>query len=363
MKKYIILLLLLFAVISVKLCSAQGDNIFDKRKTNIESLEIFKGSIVDSTSKVLKELVKIQNEVIASDKQIIEVYLDSLKTKTDSLKRIANNLTNDKLALETKAKANNVIIFYGAIGAGVIFILFILFLILFIIASGKKNKFKKQINDAEKIKQANQKEIEVSKKEVDAFKINAQKEIALIKENIDKEVRNLQAKIDSQNSEKANLEKRLNDKIIESNNFQLQINSLKQDFDKQLSEIKASSGNNSQDKQFYEKEINDKNLLIDNISKEKISLEDELFNYKKLYNIELTERKITEEKLTIKETEYKSNSSPTYSKEIEDLTLKNERLVEEIKRLDNKLEKEIKTKDMIEDELRKFIEELRNPRL
>ncbi|NTW32773.1 MAG: hypothetical protein HGB12_09135 [Bacteroidetes bacterium] len=311
MKKNIVLLLFLFAVISVNLCSAQIEDIFDKRKTNVESLNIYKGSIIDSTSDVLKELIKLQNDVIRADEPLIEIYLDSLKTQTDSLKIINENLANDKIALETKAKDNKLILFYGAIGAGVIFILFILFLILFFVATGKKNKFKKQINDNEKIIQANKKDIELSRKDAETLK----KEIISVKENNDKEVKNLRAKIDSQDTEKANFEKRL-----------------------------------------FEK-----NSLIDNISKEKFSLSNDLTNYKNLYNLELNERKIAEEKLAGKELECNENNSQINSKEVEDLTSENTRLTEEIKKLDSKLEKEVKTKNMIEDELRKFIEELRNP--
>ena len=364
MKKITTLLILIFLAITLKTINAQDENIFDKRKTCVESLEIYKGSIVDSTKEVLKQLVKIQDEVITSDKAIIEVYLDSLETKADSLNRTANNLTNDKLALETKVKTTNEMIFYGMIGAGVIFVLFLLFLILFIVANGKKNKSKKQFNDIENIKEANQKEIDLSKKEVQTLKANTQKEIASYKENLAKEVKNLQAKIDSQIAEKANLEKRLNDKAAEGNNVQLQIVSMKQDFKKRLSEAKASSGDFSEDKKNYENEINDKNLLIEKFSSENNLLNDELSNYKRLYDTELNERKIAEEKLANKEVEYKSNiSSTSNSQDSEDLILESSNLKEEINRLNIKLEKEINTKNMIEDELRKFIEELRNPRL
>ena len=212
MKKIFVSVLPVLFAVSVNMSAARGDTIFNKRKSAVENLEAFKSSIVDSTKDVLKELVKMQDEVIAADKPVIEVYLDSLKTKADSLYRTANNLANDKNSLGKDVKTKADYILYGLIVCGVLFVLFVIFFVLFLVTSAKKNKFRKQLGDIDKMREANRKEIELARKEVELLKANAQKEIAIAKENVDKEVKNLKAKIDSQNAEKANLEKRIDDK-------------------------------------------------------------------------------------------------------------------------------------------------------
>lgn len=422
MKKILTLVSIAALLSGSLMVSAQSDNLMTQRKSALENLEVYKSTITDTTLDVMKELSKVQDLVIAADKPIIEIYLDSVKTKADSLKRTAGNLANDKDVLEKEAKAKNDLFLYGIIGAGVIFLLFVVFLILFFITSGKKNKLKKQVEGIEKIKQDNQKEIERAKKEVETLKINAQKdaetlklnaqkEIAVAKENVDKEVKNLQAMINSQNAEKAALERRISEKINECTELTTQISMLKTDSEKKLKEA-STSVDFTREKLVLEKEIFDKGLIIDNLTKEKETIKQDLADYKDLYEKQTNERKALEEKIVeiekeirgispvdpsevnwlIKEKENLSKEIESYKETCEKLTsekkiveerlaakedeLRNipipdanetsemkkeiEKYKEDMLRLNEKLDREVKTKNMIEDELRRFIDELRN---
>jgi hypothetical protein len=348
MKRVLAFMLLALFTIAANRSAAQSDTIFDKRKSAIENLDVFEGSIVDSTMNVMKELAKIQNDVIAADKPIIEVYLDSFKLKADSLRIIANNLAIDKSVLEKDIKYKNELILYGIIVSGSLFVFFIIFLILFLVTSAKKNKFKKQITNIDNMPQ------------------NNQKEIAAAKENIEKEIKNLQAKIDSQNAEKANLEKRINDKTLECSQLQVQINTLKQNYEKNSNITNASNTDFARDKLMLEKEIldcrqacSDKVLQIENLTKEKNDLIHDLSEYKDLYEKEARERKTLEEKFAEKGNEIR-NIIPIDPAELEENKKENERLKDEISRQNERLEKEIQTKNLIEDELRRLIEEIKN---
>lgn len=414
MKKFLAYVSIAALLLGSIVVSAQNEDPMTKRKSAIENLEVYKSTITDTTLDVMKELTKAQEEIIAADKPIIEVYLDSMKTKADSLKRTANNLANDKDTLEKDAKEKADLFLYGIIGAGVIFLLFVTFLILFFIASGKKNKLKKQVAGIEKIKQDNQKEIELAKKEVENMKLNAQKEIAAAKENVDKEVKSLQSIINSLNSDKAALEKRITSKIDECTQLNTQINMIKIDFERQFKEARESGSDFTREKLVLEKEIFDKGILVDNLTKEKDTLKQDLSDYKDLYEKQSGERKILEEKLVDiekelrgispvdpsevdwlkKEKENLSQEVANYKeacnklagekKNVEDrLAEKEEELrnipqpdagevdwlkkeienyKEDILRLNEKLDKEVSTKNMIEEELRRFIDELRNIR-
>ncbi|MFH0865640.1 MAG: hypothetical protein V1904_05570 [Bacteroidota bacterium] len=415
MKKTTALLIVFFT--SVFIVTAQQNQLIEERTSASENLEVFKGTIGDSSLGVMKELVRKQDDLIEADRAIIDGYLYSLKNNADSLKRMNTNLIIDKEMLDKELMINKDLLFYGMIGGGVIFILFILFLILFFIASGKKKKFKKLVDDVEKMKQANQKEIELAKKDVETMKTVARKEIMQAKEELNKDARNMQAKIDSLSAEKSSLEKKAGDKAFEFSQMQLRLNTIKDDYEKKLAEANAGNANFTREKLLLEKQIFDKGLEIDNIIKERDDAKQEHSDLKVLYDKETTERKAFEEKLTEIENEMRNivpantgeidtlkneneklrndinnlseyrnlyekelfdrkqledrlaekenelrNMTTVNTNEVDDLKRNNEGLLEDIEELNKRIDREVQGRNMIEDELRKFIDELKNLR-
>lgn len=412
MKRITAILIVLFTCTFI--VSAQQNQIMEARNAASENLEIFKGTIGDSSLGVIKELVRKQNDLIEADRLIIEGYLDSIKTKADTLKRINTNLTIDKEMLDKELKINKDLLFYSIIGGGAFLILFIVFLILFFITSGKKKKYKKLVEGVEKMKQANQKEIELAKKEVATMKSVAQKEIMQAKEEINKEARNMQAKIDSLSAEKSSLEKKTTDKSFELSQLQLRLNTIKDENDKKLSDASADY---TREKLLLEKQIFGKGIEIDNLKKERDTAVQQLTELKVIYEKETAERKVFEEKLTEVENEmrniapvntiesdalkneneklrneinslneYKNlyekescdrkqledrladkenelkNITPANTNEMDELKQYNERLRKDIEELNERIDKEVAGRNLIEEELRKFIDELKNMR-
>jgi chromosome segregation ATPase len=352
-------IMILLTVISCTAFSNQNNSILIKRRQAIENLNVYKTTITDSTSESLKGLVKAQEELISADKPIIDGYLDSLQTKADSLKRAAGNVKNDKEALEKEAKVNQKLFLYGIIGGGVLLVGFILFLILFLMANSKKSKLQAQISGIDKIKKDNQYAIDKAKKELEVMKANAQKEIATAKENVAKEVKNLQAKIDSQSAEKANLEKRINEKVTECSQLQLQITTIKNDCEKKLKEASSNVPDFSKEKLLLEKEVFDKTQLLDNITKERDAAKKELSDYKELAEKESRERKSLEEKLADTENELK-NIPVSVATDIDAVTKENERLREKIISLDERINEEMRDKRLLEEKLLEKDKELKN---
>jgi len=352
-------ILMLFISITFSSFSSQNNTILIKRRQAIENLNVYKTTITDSTSEALKGLVKQQEELIAADKPIIEVYLDSLQNRADSLKTAAGNAKNDKETLEKEAKANKKLFLYGIIGGGVLLIGLILFLILFLLSNSKKSKLQAQISGIDKIKKDNQNAIDKAKKELEVMKANAQKEIASAKENVSKDVKNLQAKVDSQNAEKALLEKRLNEKVNECTQLQMQITTVKNDYEKKLKEAGLNVHDFSKEKLILEKEIFDKTQLLDNITKERDAAKKELSDYKELAEKESRERKSLEEKLADTEKEMK-NIPVSVATDIDAVTKENERLRDKILSLDERINEEMREKRLLEEKLLEKEKELKN---
>jgi myosin heavy subunit len=355
MKKIIAFSLIVSLSAGIMRLSAQHDTTFSARKQALENLEVYRTTITDSTKDVLKDLLGMQNEIIAADKPIIEVYLDSLKDKADSLTRIANNLTNDKAELDKTVKAKDKLIFYGMIGAGAIVLLLILFLILFFITSSKKNKYKKQISDVEKMKQDILNKKEQLLKDAETIKVKAQKDITDARENVSHEIKNLNAKIDTLNTEKSNLEKRISDKINEYTQLQVQSSSAKDDLNKRINSLNLDNIDLRNKLLSQEKEISERLKQIDEILREKDNLRKDFSDYKDMYENEVREKQAMEEKM--KEMGDAPSIDPQY---VETLKAETEKFKEDIRILNERVEKEVKTKEMIEDELRRFIEELKN---
>jgi hypothetical protein len=415
MKKITAFLIVLFTGIFI--VAAQQNPLIERRTSASENLEVYKGTIGDSSLNVMKELSRKQNDLIEADRAIIEGYLDSVQTKADSLKRANTNLVIDKELLDKELNINKDLLFYCLIGGGVMFVLFVLFLVLFLIASGKKKKLKKLVDGVEKMKQANQKEIELAKKEVETMKAVAHKEIMQAKEELNKEARNMQAKIDSLTAEKLSLEKKTTDKSFEFSQLQLRLTTIKDDYEKKLADANEGSIDYTREKLVLEKQIFDKGLEIDNIKKERdaakqdladmktqyeketaerkafeeklTEVENEIKNivpvnneelnnirseneklhdeinslneFKSLYEKEASERKLLEDRLSEKENEIK-NIVPADTAELDGLKRDNERLHEAVEELNKRIDREVQGRNMIEDELRKFIDELKNLR-
>ena len=379
MKKILIITLLCICSAVVFSATEHNDATFQKRKQALENLEVFKSTITDTTKSVLKELVIDQNEIIAADNPIIEIYLDSLKSKADSLKRSASNLVNDKKTLDSENKSKSQLMFYGIVGAGVIFLGFILFFILFLISSKKVKNIKEQIEEVNKSKQAKQKEIDNAKKELETVITNSQQEITTVKEKANTELKNLQVKIDSLGSEKSMLEKKVNDKTIEVSQMQNRINdktsellqlqnllnTTKNSYESKLADANANNESFRITKLSLENEISDKNQLIEKLqkenNKEKVIIEENPIDYRELYEKESRERKSIEGKLLDIENNNIKNP-PIEISEYETIKRDNIRLKEDLEKLNEKIELVITTKNMIEEELRHFIDELRNIR-
>ncbi|HNW98408.1 MAG TPA: hypothetical protein PKK00_08365 [Bacteroidales bacterium] len=348
---YFILLLL-----SVNIATAQQNTLMEKRAAALENLDIFRGTISDSTKDVLKELVSKQNELIEADKIVVEQYLDSVKLKSDSLSRLNINLASENEMLKKEGATQKSQMLYVIIGGGILLLSCIVFIILYIIASKQKGKYRKAKDGLEKIKQDNLKEIELAKKEVGIMKASAQKEISAAKDEIQNEVKNLKAKIDSLSAEKSSLEKKAIDKSFESSQLQLQIKTIKEDYERSLSDLKSANADLMQKKQIIEGQISDKENKIKVLEKDYETLRLDLSDFKNLCERESYERKQLEKKLHEKENEiYNIDIHKT-----DELKNENDKLHEEIKQLNQRIEKEITSKKMIEEELIKFIEELKS---
>lgn len=404
--KRILVLLSVGLVLNTYAVNTQENELMLKRKSAIEALDAYKGSMVDSTEASLKELVIAQSALIDADKNVVDIYLDSLKSKTDTLSRSVNNLTIDKETAEKKVKTYEENKLYVMIGGGALFLLFIVFLILFFLASGKKNKYKKQVKGIDKMKEDNKKEIEIAKKQVEVLKANAQKEINEAKEKVASESKNLQIKIDTLNTEKTSLEKKLSDKSLECSQLVIQNENTRNEYERKLKDASSQSGDFTNQKLALEKEIFDKNQLIETLNREKNEAKRDFDDYKTLYEKEVNERKSLESRLNESESR---NNTPSENQEGDYLRNENNRLKEEIERIANertnfenqlresdeklkalasnegnneaeylkteisrlkediehlneRIDKEKKGKNLIEDELRRLIEELRNIR-
>ena len=240
MKKIIGLALLAVFTMAMVKTFAQADTIFAHRKSAVKNLEVFRSTITDSTLDMMKGLLQMQQSVLTADKLIIEGYLDSLKTKADSLEQKVKSFAgeNEKLSIDINSKHD--LFLYGAIGGGVIFLLFVLFLILYFIASSGKKKLKKQVDNIEKIKQENLAEIEVAKNEIAKAKANAEQEIAVARKQIDNELKKVLTKIDWQTSENARLEKRIAEKTDENTALQVDITMLQGNLEKKQEKLMKS---------------------------------------------------------------------------------------------------------------------------
>lgn len=362
MKKITAILIILISLSCIT--SAQQNQLMDARNSASENLEVFKNTIGDTTLDVLKELTYRQNDLILADRAIIEGYLDSIKTKADTLKHLNTNLTIDKEMLEKENAVSKSLMFYGMIGGGVLFILFILFLVLFLITSGKKKKYRKQVEGVEKMKQANQKEIELAKKEVANMKAVAQKEIMQAKEELNKEAKNMQAKIDTLATEKTNLEKKASDKSFEFAQLQLRFDDMKKDYEKKLSDANNTASGYEREKLLLEKQIFAKGSETDDLRKERDTSRKELADLKSAYEKEKEERRVFEEKLTEVEKEMHTMASPSVNTgEADNLRNENERLRNEISSLNefkNLYEKELNEKKQLEEKLAEKENELKN---
>lgn len=291
-----------------------NDTLFESRNSAADNLEIFKGAFIDSTLANLKELVFKQQKLIDVDNVIIDQYLPAIKDSAIATAKKLSVLTAEKDASEKGLNEKNDWIFYGIIGGGILFLLFLLFAILYFITCAKKNKLKRQVAGIEKMRGDNLQEIELARKELEKQKETARKEIEAGKESIAKEIYELNNKIDTLSVEKTNLEKKFNDKHTECNQLE--------------KEVAAAYKGIDEYKELYEKQSNDRKQLEERISEV--------------------------EKATIAASEFAQEHS--YLKE------EKEKLQEEIKRLADRLEKETKTKNLIEDELRHFLDELRGSR-
>lgn len=309
---------------------AQPTQLLEERNSASVNLEVFKGTIGDSSINVMKELVQKQNELIEADRNIIEVYLDSVQTRADSLKRANINLTADKEMAEKALMINKDLLYYSVIGGGVVFILFILFMVLFFIATGKKKKLKKQITDIDKIKQAYQKEIENTKKEVESMKASAHKEIMNAKADLNKEAGEMLTKIDSLTAEKLSLEKKAGDKAFEFSQMQLRLNSIKEDYEKKLSAVKAESTDFVKEKLQLEKQIFENGIEVDKLKKERENALKDSSEQKDALDKALNEKNMLEAKMNENDNEYQSKLSKILE-ETDALKKDNDRLLNEVK--------------------------------
>ncbi len=343
MKKIIALALFMMFAFGTTKTIAQHDTIFTYRKTAVTNLEVFRTTITDSTLSKMKDLAGMQEKVLIADKQIIDVYLDSMKTKADSLKQKYNRLTLEKENISKSVKDKDTLLLYVEIGGGAAFLLFVVCLVLFFITLSGKNKFKKQVAGIDKIKEDNlkeiekarnetevmkanaAKEIEQAKKDMEVMKANAAKEIAAAKEQIRTSVEKLQSKIDSQTTSNTQLEKRITEKNDECTELQIEMSTLKGNLDKKEREIKIINDNISRDKLVLEKQIFDKELQIENLAKSKKALEEEFNNFKNSGGNNSGDQQLIEAKLAEKDNEFRQILS-VHLEEIEQLRKEKESL-------------------------------------
>lgn len=343
MKQFRLLFLISILLIG-KLSLAQdfSDTIIESRRSAVDYLEISRGAIVDTTLDNLKELVSRQQTVIDVDDIIIEQNLPDIIAKAEESKTKAETLAKEKEALDKELSAKNDLIFYGIIGAGSLFVLMLLFLILFIISSSKKKKLKKVVVNIDKMKEANFREIEASRNELECEREKAKGEIMTLKEKIDKEAVELRYKLTNVTTEKAEIATKLaiaEKKILDSQSvLQTAINQKNQ----------------------FDQHIQEKDLIIADLKKEIESRTKDSNEIKELFEKKNTDFKALEDKMLnlSKDSQDTGFLNSELAKAKEELN----RLTEEVSTLNTKLGKETQTKNLIEDELRRFLDELRGNR-
>ncbi len=141
--------------------------------------------------------------------------------------------------------------------------------------------------------------------------------------------------------------------------MQLQITTIKNDYEKKLKEASSNVPDFSKEKLLLEKEVFDKTQLVDNITKERDAAKKELSDYKELAEKESREKKSLEEKLADTENELK-NIPVSVATDIDAVTKENERLRDKIISLDERINEEMRDKRLLEEKLLEKDKELKN---
>lgn len=313
-----------------------NDTIFDSRRSALDNLEILKGAMVDSTLINMKELAIKQQILIDVDNIIMDQYLPALKDSVKTSAQKLNELTTNKTASEQELKTKNNWVFYGKIAGGVLFLLFLLFTTLFLVANTQKRKLKKQLIGIDKMREDNLKEIELARTELEKQKEAAKNEIEANKQIIAQEINSLKTKIESLTSEKSAIERKFNEKYTEFNQLSIELNNQKNEHEKQITVS-------------FEK--------ISYLENEIAVVRQSLNEYKELYEKQLNEQKQLEEQIS--EAEKATIVASQFMEEHTHLKEEKEYLQSEINRLNEQIEKESHTKNFIENELSRMLDNLR----
>jgi septal ring factor EnvC (AmiA/AmiB activator) len=200
-----------------------GQDRYQDLKTKIDSIRI------DSTT--FGEVYGAQlDEIVLDYKQIN----DALKIKIDSLNGAIQSLKETDLASKSKSS----FMFYALIGAGALLLVFLILFIVFMLKSSKKNKLLKQANlELGKLKA----EIEQLNKYIGSEKEQHQYSLELIeseKEKVISQLKKLTSEFETYKMQTSAKEEELNKKLEEINNSNIRLQQeyevLKKELDLQL---------------------------------------------------------------------------------------------------------------------------------
>jgi len=269
MRKYQIILTIIFTTLGSFVSGQHAiDSLLNERNKLYEEYQVLNDSVAGSANPNMQILNQKQNEVIATDNNIIQKLLYVINENLDQKEQI-RELVSEYNTQKEKLKEYEEIKLPAIIIAGALLILFLLFLILCTSKTIKLKKIRFKIENYESSYEENKSLLE-----------------NLTKENSELKARGLE------------LEKKI-EKLINENNTKIKL--LKTDLDNITNENKLLQKRQAELAGSYEKEKETRKLTEDEsmtLKEKNFMLEQQLSEHKKILEKETQTRKHIEEELS-----------------------------------------------------------------